>query len=442
MKPEVTRRGPQWGVPLHMMAKVVGSQCNMRCDYCYYLEKGHTLQTTAADTSALRTVMDDTILERYVLDYIMSQPLGIPVVFTWHGGEALLRPRAFYERALALQRQYGTGRTIENCIQTNGLLMSEDWARFFRDRGFLVGISLDGPQEQHDRYRRTVGGGGSFVRVMRAIELMQRVGTEFNVLSTINRFNADAPQAYYDFLRAHELHYIQFTPIVERVRREQARYTHVEAPRPVAEPHLRPNYSGQGIRMAPYSVLPEQWGDFLCALFDAWVVRDVGTTFIQLFDSTLAGWMGVAPGVCTLAPRCGHAGVVEHDGSVYSCDHYVYPDYCLGNVATEGLARLMTSPRQVAFGMLKETALTAQCRACTYRFACHGECPKNRFALSRDGEAGHNYLCSGYYRFFEHAAPYMDYMKQCLMQQRSPGLVMQAIALGQLPRPTSIENFE
>lgn len=420
--------------PFHVMAKAVGAACNMRCDYCYYLEKDAMLRE---DSPAPRTstLMSEELLESYVRQYILSQPLGAPVVFTWHGGEALLRPRSFYERALELQRQHGAGRVIENSLQTNGLVMNEDWAKFFRDNHFLVGISLDGTEQQHDLYRRTTGGQGSFARVMRAIEIMKRVGVEFNILSTINRFNADDPLGYYHFLRGNDLRYIQFTPIVERIRPGIARYTHVPAPRPEANRDLREDFSRAGIQLAPYSVLPDQWGDFLCTVFDEWVRTDVGEIFVQMFDSTLAGWMGVPPGVCTLAPRCGHAGIIEHDGSVYSCDHFVYPEYRLGNIAETPLIEMMTGPRQQTFGALKEESLTAQCQSCLYRFACHGECPKNRFALSRDGERGHNYLCAGYYRFFDHVAPYMDYMKECLMQSRPPSLVMRGIAEGILPLP-------
>lgn len=418
--------------PLHIMAKPIGAVCNMRCDYCYYLEKEALYDLPLQPTPPRPTLMSDELLETYIRDYILSQPLGSPVVFTWHGGEALLRPRAFYERALELQMRYATGHTIENCIQTNGLVMSEDWARFFRDNQFLVGLSLDGTEAQHDRYRRTRGGVGSFARVMRAVEIMQRVGTEFNILSTINRFNADAPDAYYGFLKGIGVRYIQFTPIVERIRRGGARYTHVEAPAPEADVARRTLGLGGEIELAPYSVLPEQWGDFLCTLFDLWVATDVGEVFVQMFDSTLAGWLGLPPGVCTLAPRCGHAGIVEHNGDLYSCDHYVYPRYRLGNIADQSLAELMTSPQQLRFGALKAESLTEQCRGCAYLFACNGECPKNRFALSHSGEPGHNYLCSGYYQFFAHATPYMDYMKRLLLAGQPASLIMPAIASGHL----------
>lgn len=414
------------------MAKAVGSACNMRCDYCYYLEKEDLLAPLVRKPA--RTIMSDELLELYIREYIYSQPENMPVTFTWHGGEALLRPRAFYERALELQKRYASNRQVENTLQTNGMLMTDDWAHFFRDNAFLIGLSLDGTEQQHDQYRRTIGGQGSFARVMRAVHIMQRVGTDFNILSTINRFNADDPLAYYHFLRGIGIRYIQFTPIVERIRSGMARYTHVEAPSPQADPNLRER-STADVELAPYSVLPNQWGEFLCTLFDEWVQSDVGEVFIQMFDSTLAGWMGVPPGVCTLARQCGHAGIIEHNGDVFSCDHYVYPRYRLGNLHETPLVEMMMSPEQLRFGALKEGALTAQCRNCTYRFACHGECPKNRFALSQDGERGHNYLCAGYYRYFDHSAPYMDYMRRMLRNGQPPSLVMQAIREGILPNP-------
>lgn len=405
--------------PIHIMTKGAGATCNMRCDYCYYLEKGGGDKQPTAPT-----IMTDELLELFVKDYILSQPLGTPITFTWHGGEALLRPQAFYQKALDLQRKYGAGREIVNTLQTNGILMSQAWAKFLRDNNFLVGLSLDGNEAQHDRYRRTLGGRGSFASVMRAVGIMQSAGTEFNILSTINSYNATEPLEYYHFLKGNGIQYIQFTPIVERVRQEQARYTHVEAPRLSERPEERELNASPDTMLAPYSITPSLWGNFLCTLFDEWVREDVGKVFIQLFDATLAGWLGIPPGVCTMAKQCGHAGIIEYNGDVYGCDHYVYPKYKLGNIHTESLATMMNKPEQLRFGELKETALTEQCRTCIYLMACHGECPKNRFALSRTGEPGHNYLCKGYYQFFDHVAPYMDYMKQLLLAGRSADEVM------------------
>lgn len=406
-----------------IMSKAVGARCNMRCDYCYYLEKEELLSH-----QSFATEMSDEVLEIFIRDYISAQPEGCPVAFTWHGGEALLRPRSFYERALDLQKRYAEGRQIENSLQTNGLLLSEDWCHFFRDNNFLIGISLDGNEAHHNAYRRTLGGQGSFSRVMRAVEMMQRLSVEFNVLSTINSHNADEPLEYYRFLKGIGVRYIQFTPIVERIHSASLKHQHIEAPYIDLKRELRQMYEGLDIRLAPYSIKPSQWGDFLIAVFDEWVRHDVGEVFVHLFDSTLAGWLGVLPGVCTLAPECGHAGVVEHNGDVFSCDHYVYPRYKLGNILDKPIGSMMLSPAQQRFGASKREGLTEQCKLCRYLFLCHGECPKNRFIKSRDGEPGHNYLCHGYYAFWVHSAPYMQYMRNCLSLGQPASLIMERIA--------------
>ncbi len=412
--------------PFQMMSKAAGASCNMRCDYCYYLEKEDLYDSTSAFVAS----MSDEVLEAYIKSYISAQPVGGIVAFTWHGGEALLRPRAFYEQALRLQERYADGRTIENSLQTNGLLLSEDWCHFFRENNFLIGISLDGNEHQHDAYRRTLGGQGSFARVMRAIEMMQRLGVEFNVLSTINSSNADEPLEYYRFLRGVGVRYIQFTPIVERIHSASSKHQHIEAPYIDLKKELRQMHDGLDIRLAPYSIKPSQWGDFLIAVFDEWVRHDVGEVFVQMFDSTLAGWLGVLPGVCTLAPECGHAGIIEHNGDVFSCDHYVYPRYKLGNILRNDLGEMMRSHEQQRFGEAKRSGLTEQCKHCRYLFLCHGECPKNRFVKSRDGELGHNYLCQGYYAFWEYSAPYMQYMRHCLTLGQPASLIMDRLAAG------------
>lgn len=411
----------------HIMAKGAGAECNMRCDYCYYLEKDKLYRPTTKGKKAPSPRLSDELLELYIRQYIQAQPEGTPINFTWHGGEALIRPRSFYQRALDLQAKYGQGRYIENALQTNGLLITEDWCRFFRDNNFLIGISLDGYQQQHDAYRRTVGGLPTFERVMRAIELMRQWGVEFNILSTVNTHNADDPVGYYQFMKSMGVRYIQFTPIVERIDSTCERKANfVQAPHITQEVELR-RMNGVGeVKLAPYSITPSQWGYFTTGVFDEWIREDVGEIFIQLFDSTLAGWMGVEPGVCTLARECGHAGVMEHNGDLYSCDHYVYPDYLLGNIRQRSISEMMHSPEQYRFGRAKREGLTEQCRTCEYLFVCNGECPKNRFGVSVDGESGHNYLCAGYYRFWHHVAPYMDYMKQCLLQGQPPANVMRA----------------
>lgn len=395
--------------PLYLMAKPVGSVCNLACSYCYYLEKAHLYHP---DGGGKGFVMSDALLERFIRQYIESQTMP-QVLFTWHGGETLMRPLSFYRKVMELQRRYAGGRTIDNCLQTNGTLLTDEWCRFFRDNGWLIGVSIDGPREFHDAYRRNRQGGPSWYKVMKGIELLQRHGVEWNALAVVNNLNADHPLEFYDFFRSMGCHYIQFSPIVERLL-PHADGRHLAAPADAGD-----------IPLAPYSVTPRQWGDFLCALFDEWVKRDVGSYFIQLFDATLAGWVGEQPGVCTLAETCGQAGVIEYNGDVYSCDHFVFPEYRLGNIQSQTITEMMYSPRQQRFGAAKRDTLPTQCRECRYLMACHGECPKNRFAHTATGEPGLNYLCEGYYRYFDHVAPYMDFMKRELLAGRAPANVMQ-----------------
>ena len=395
--------------PLYVMAKPVGSVCNLACTYCYYLEKSHLYRQ---EEPSGRFTMSDELLERFIKEYIESQTMP-QVLFTWHGGETLMRPLAFYKRVVELQRKYARGRTIDNSLQTNGTLLTDEWCRFFKENNWLVGVSIDGPQEFHDEYRRNKQGMPSFQKVMRGIALLNKHGVEWNALAVVNDFNADYPLDFYHFFKEIGCRYIQFTPIVERI------LPHADGR------HLASPADGEEIPLAEFSVTPAQWGEFLCTLFDEWVRHDVGEYFIQLFDSTLANWVGQQPGVCTLAETCGHAGVMEYNGDVYACDHFVFPEYKLGNIRTHTLTEMMYSQRQQQFGAMKRDALPTQCRECEFLFACHGECPKNRFCHTATGEPGLNYLCEGYHRFFAHVAPYMDFMKRELLAQRPPANVMQ-----------------
>lgn len=394
--------------PLYVMAKPAGSLCNLACTYCYYTEKSKLY------TDNPRHVMSDELLERYVREYMESQT-GPDVLFTWHGGETLMRPLDFYKKAVRLQQRYARGRRVENALQTNGTLLTDEWCRFLHDEQWLVGISIDGPQEFHDEYRVNRQGRPSFVQVMRGIRLLNKHQVEWNAMAVVNDFNADYPLDFYRFFKDIDCHYIQFTPVVERI------YRHPDG-RILASPQ-----EGAEATLADFSVTPQQWGNFLCAVFDEWVTRDVGSTFVQLFDATLANWMGVQPGLCSMDETCGHAGVMEFNGDVYSCDHFVFPEYKLGNLHQQSFVEMMYSPRQQAFGKAKRDSLPRQCRDCDFLFACHGECPKNRFAFTKDGEPGLNYLCEGYHRFFRHAAPYMDFMKEELKNERPPANVMQWI---------------
>lgn len=387
--------------PLYLLAKPAGSRCNLACKYCYYLEKSLLFEKHSPQ------VMDDALLEKFIHDYIGAQTTQ-EVLFTWHGGEPLMRPLQFYKKAVALQRKYAAGRRIDNCLQTNGTLLTDEWCRFFKEQEWLVGVSVDGTQEMHDAYRRAKGGGPSHHKVMQGIRLLQKHGVEWNALAVVNDFNADQPKEFYRFFKEIGCRFIQFTPIVERL------LPHADGRQLAAVEE-----EGTG-GMMPFSVSPEQWGDFLIGIFDEWVKEDVGEYFVQLFDATLANWMGVQPGICTLARTCGHAGAIEWNGDVFACDHFVFPQYRLGNLREKSLVEMMYSPQQREFGRAKQTALPRQCRECRWLFACNGECPKNRFARTADGEKGLNFLCNGYRRFFEHVAPYMDWMKRELMANRPP----------------------
>ncbi|WP_281644959.1 anaerobic sulfatase-maturation protein, partial [Bacteroides zoogleoformans] len=394
--------------PMYVMLKPAGSLCNLRCKYCYYLEKGGLYKDTR------NHVITDELLEKFIKEYIEAQTMP-QVLFTWHGGETLMRPISFYKRALELQRVYGRGRQIDNSIQTNGTLITDEWCEFFKANNFLVGVSIDGPQEFHDEYRRTAGGGPTFLQVMRGIQLLNKHGVEWNALAVVNDFNADYPLEFYRFFKSIGCRYIQFTPVVEREVERTDGLT------------LAPGMQGDAGGLTDFSVTPEQWGNFLCTIFDEWVRHDVGEYFIQIFDSTLANWVGQAPGLCTLAKECGHAGVMEFNGDVYSCDHFVYPEHRLGNLHEKTITEMMYSAQQNEFARFKHQQLPQQCRECQFQFACHGECPKNRFMTDKYGNYGLNYLCKGYYQFFTHAAPYMEFMKKELDNQRPPANVMNQI---------------
>ncbi len=381
--------------------------CNLNCTYCYYLEKKNLFDYT-------RQEMSDALLERYIREYIALQPAD-EVLFTWHGGEPLLRSRAFYEKALHFQQQYAGNKRIDNALQTNGTLLTDDWARFLSEHHFLVGISIDGTAEMHDHYRRTRSGQGSWAQVMRGIETATRHGVEWNAMAVVNNFNADRPEEFYDFFRSIGCDFLQFTPVVERFHRH-----------PDGRLLASPIEGLTTAELAPFSVLPEQWGLFLCRLFDRWIRQDVGTMFVQIFEATLAAWMGVPGGLCTMAETCGHATVIEHNGDVFACDHYVFPEFRLGNLNRQSLSSMLYAEAQVAFGANKRNLLTPQCRSCNYRFACHGDCPRTRFATDANGHRGHAFLCMGWQEYFTHVTPAMDFMKQQLLHNAPVTSVMEA----------------
>ena len=394
--------------PLYVMLKPAGAHCNLACKYCYYLEKNKLYPT------AQRHLMSDEMLELFTREYIEAQTMN-QVLFTWHGGEPLLRSIGFYRKALSLQQKYAGGRRIDNVIQTNGTLLTDEWCEFFAQNHWLVGISIDGPQPDHDHYRLTAAGKPSWKKVMQGIKLQKKHGVEWNAMAVVNAYNANHPLEFYRFFKENGCQFLQFTPIVERLTRHEDGRT------------LASLADKDEISLSEASVAPEQWGYFLCAIFDEWVRKDVGKIFVEIFDCTLANWMGISPGICAYSKECGHAGVMEHNGDVYSCDHFVFPEYKLGNIRDHSLIDMLYGEQQQEFSRLKHSSLPRQCKECDMEFACHGECPKNRFMKDKYGDSGLNYLCPGYYHYYQHVAPYMDYMKQELMSQRPPSNIMKVV---------------
>ena len=394
--------------PLYVMLKPAGAHCNLACKYCYYLEKNKLYPT------AQRHLMSNEMLEQFTREYIEAQTMN-QVLFTWHGGEPLLRSIDFYRKALSLQQKYAGGRRIDNVIQTNGTLLTDEWCEFFAQNHWLVGISIDGPQPDHDHYRLTAAGKPSWKKVMQGIKLLKKHGVEWNAMAVVNAYNANHPLEFYRFFKENGCQFLQFTPIVERLTRHEDGRT------------LASLADKDEISLSEASVTPEQWGYFLCAIFDEWVRKDVGKIFVEIFDCTLANWMGISPGICAYSKECGHAGVMEHNGDVYSCDHFVFPEYKLGNIRDHSLIDMLYGEQQQEFSRLKHSSLPRQCKECDMEFACHGECPKNRFMKDKYGDSGLNYLCPGYYHYYQHVAPYMDYMKQELMSQRPPSNIMKVV---------------
>ena len=383
--------------PFHVMIKPRGPICNLDCSYCYYLSKedlypGSTFQMT------------EETLRTFTLDYIRAQQVP-EVIFSWQGGEPLLMGLDFFRKAVAFQRDFARpGMRISNTIQTNGTVLDEEWSHFFRENGFLVGISLDGPAPLHDGYRVDKGGKATHARVMAGLDLLQRHGVEYNILATVHSRNAQEPLEVYRFFRDEvKASFLQFIPIVQR-----------------------DNETGyqEGTRVTERSVTGAAYGDFLKAIFNEWVCRDVGTVFVQLFDVTLAGWVGHPMGLCIFDETCGKALALEHNGDLYACDHYVEPSFHLGNTRRDPLPTLVTSNTQIAFGKAKKESLPGFCQICNVRFLCNGGCPKNRILTAPDGEEGLNWLCEGYKAFFTHTSPAMRFMAETLKAGGPPMEIM------------------
>jgi uncharacterized protein len=381
----------------HIMAKPRGAICNLRCDYCYYLRK-----TDLYPGTSFR--MSDETLESYTRQYIQSQQVP-EVNFGWQGGEPTLMGLDFFRKVVAYQQKYARpGMKIENTLQTNGTLLNDEWCRFFAKNRFLIGISLDGPREVHDVYRKDKGGAPTFDRVVRGVKLLRRHKVDFNVLTCVSAANVHQPLEVYHFLRDEiSAQFIQFIPIVER-----------------------DNETGfqEGTALTSRSITGKQYGDFLIAIFDEWVHRDVGRVFVQIFDTALGRWLGAPGGLCVFQETCGKALVMEHNGDLYSCDHFVEPRYLLGNILETPLIERVGSEQQLKFGLNKKASLPRYCRECPVLFACNGGCPKNRTDLTLDSEAGLNHLCKGYKAFFTHIDQPMRMMAGLLRQGHPAAEIM------------------
>ncbi len=396
----------------NIMIKPAGSLCNLDCNYCYYLDKAEIY-------GGKEPVMTLEMLETCIREYIAANDVQ-EVMFNWHGGEPLVLGLDFYRKAVALEQKYAGDKIIRNTIQTNGTLLTQEWASFFRDNDFLVGISVDGPQDIHDKYRKDKGGAPTFDKVMRGVSLLYRNNVQYNTMTTVNHASEGRGLEVYEFLKSIGSRYMQFMPVVEHVKYPEGKNG---KPLKYARPHIV-DPSEEGASIAPWSVGSMAFGKFMCEIFDSWVLADVGRYFVNLFDAALARWCGVMPGTCAYAETCGGNSVIEHNGDVYPCDHFVYPQYRLGNILENDLRTMMTSQEQVRFGISKRNSLPGRCVRCRYRFACNGECPKHRFNVTESGQTGLNALCDGYFMFYSHVEPYMDKMKELLDSQQAPAGVM------------------
>lgn len=395
----------------HVMAKPSGSVCNIDCEYCFYLEKEKLYPDAKRNWR-----MDDEVLELYVKQYIEAQ--DVPSVnFAWQGGEPTLMGVDFFRRAVELQKEYANGKEVTNAFQTNGILLDDEWGEFLKEHDFLVGLSIDGPRELHDRYRVDKGQKPTFDRVVAGLEMLKKHEVEFNTLTVLQNHNADHPLEVYRFLKEIGSGFMQFIPIVERLAgdltEDQLELVH-------------PEYDGKA-KVTRWSVGSAQYGRFLCSVFDEWVRNDVGEAFVQIFDVSLGSWLGQDASLCIFAETCGSALIIEHNGDLYSCDHFVYPEHNLGNVRDMSIRDMVASPEQRKFGQDKADTLPRFCHECDYKFACQGGCPKQRFEHTPQGEPGLNYLCKGYKMYFGHIAPYMEVMANLLRQRQPAAGVMEWI---------------
>jgi len=400
---------------IHVVAKPIGPVCNLNCEYCFYVEK----KSLFGPGEQYR--MSDKILSAFIANYISSQTTPV-VEFVWQGGEPTLLGFDFFKRVIKLQKSFADQKTITNCLQTNGTLLTEKWCQFLKKQNFMVGISLDGPEEIHDRYRRDRKGQGTFDKVMRGLSLLQKHQVEYNVMTCVARETASRPLEVYRFLRDSGVEFIQFTPIVERLpdARDAALGRRLAGPAAVDREKQQRN-------ITEWSVVPEAYGNFLIAVFEEWVRRDVGKVFVMNFEWALNAWIGNPSPVCVHAKQCGRSLAIEHNGDVYACDHCVYPQYRLGNIVTDALPRMVETSLRSGFGVMKETALPRRCRECEVLAACQGGCPKHRFLDTHHGEPGLQYLCDGYRKFFLHIRKHLGAMTQLLSNGLPASLVMDAV---------------
>jgi len=400
---------------IHVVAKPIGPFCNLNCEYCFYLEK----QALFGPGEQYR--MSEEILSAFITNYVSSQPTPL-VQFVWQGGEPTLLGLDFFKLVIDLQKPFAGTKTITNSLQTNGTLLTDEWCAFLRRNKFMVGISIDGPKEIQDRYRRDCAGKGTFDRVMRGLRLLQKHNVEYNVLASVARETARQPLKVYRFLRDAGVEFIQFAPIVERMPDVRSKQHGLR----LAEPASLDKEEEQ-TEVTPWSVIPEEYGDFLIAVYEEWVRHDVGTVFVMNFEWALNAWIGNPSSVCVHAEQCGKSLVIEHNGDVYACDHCVYPEYRLGDILTDRLYDMAERSRQSGFGVTKETALPRWCRECRVLAACRGGCPKHRFATSYYNEPGLHYLCEGYKKFFLHIRKYCYAITQLLEHGQPASLILEAV---------------
>lgn len=397
----------------HVMTKPIGPLCNLDCAYCFYLEKEKLFP------GGRNFKMSDDVLESYVRQYI-EQQAAPEITFAWQGGEPTLLGLSFFRKVVELQSRYAGGKRIYNVLQTNGTLLNAEWCAFFREHHFLIGISVDGPAKFHDAYRVDKRGEATYSKVLAGLRLLQKHQVEFNTLTVVSHKNVRHALEVYQFLREVGSKYIQFIPLIERRADDATKELGLDLAAPPRVDQDREISQA----VTDWSVKPKDYGAFLCDIFDEWVARDVGEVFVQIFDVALGNWMGMGGGLCVFSPTCGTALAMEHNGDVYSCDHYVYPQYRLGNILNQSLGEMVKSEVQIGFGRDKSATLPKYCRDCSVRFACHGECPKHRFIRTPDGERGLNYLCAAYKRFFSHVDLPMRRMSELLRSGRAPAEIM------------------